>query len=86
MQAMTLTEGSHKVFMMYAEDADNWSGTPWVSEGNISLTGAQRGNLSDLVKKGLIKIEGVDNMQYVVFTEDGKAYAAANGLNTEYWG
>lgn len=75
-----LTAASHDTFMMYAEDAGNWSGNPWVSEGNIQPTKEQRGNLSDLVKKGLIEICDYEPGTYIEFTEAGKAYAAANGI------
>ena len=81
----TLTSGTYKVFMLYANDADNWSGNPWVSDGNVQLTGAQRGNLSDLVQKGLLTVEDSYGQKYVQFTEAGKAYAEENGINTRYW-
>ena len=75
-----LTAASHETFMMYAEDAPNWSGTPWVSEGNIQPTKEERGNLSDLVKKGLIQIGREEIGTYIIFTQAGKDYAAANGI------
>ena len=80
-----LTAASLATFLEYAEDAGNWSDNPWVSSGNISPTKAQRGNLSDLVKKGLIDIHDSEGMgrardQYLVFTDAGVALAAEHGI------
>ena len=81
-----LTTASHETFMLYADDAANWSGNPWVSEGNIEPTKAQRGNLSDLVKKGLIEIVDFEPGTYIKFTPDGIAYATANGIDLSWIG
>lgn len=72
-----LTEDSHYVFMIYAEDADNWGGVPWVSKGNIYCTREMRGNLSDLVQKGLIQcIYDSENKDCAIyFTQAGVDYA-----------
>ena len=80
-----LTTDSLKTFLEYAKDAGNWSDNPWVSSGNISPTKAQRGNLSDLSKKGLIEIHDSEGMgrsrdQYLVFTDSGVALAAEHGV------
>jgi hypothetical protein len=80
-----LTPASLETFLAYAADAGNWGGNPWVSAGNITPTKAQRGNLSDLVKKGLICIgdsegRGRSRDQYLVFTATGLALAAAHGV------
>lgn len=81
-----LTAASHEVFMTYAYDAGNWSGNPWVSVGNIQITKEQRGNLSDLVKKGLIQIQECGwGQAFIEFTEAGKQYAAANDIDPTYW-
>lgn len=77
----TLTAASLEVFLLYADDAPNWSGTPWVSEGNIQTDKQMRGNLSDLVKKGLIQIRGMGGSQYIVFTEAGKTLASQHGMS-----
>lgn len=71
--------------MTYAQDAANWSGTPWVSDGNIEPTKEQRGNLSDLVKKGFIQIERDDAGTFIVFTETGREYAVAHGVDISWW-
>jgi hypothetical protein len=65
-----ITEASKKVFLLYAKDAPNWSFQPYVSHGNISPTKQQRGNLSDLVQKGLIKIE-IGQVQQEYWTRSG---------------
>jgi len=80
MNKTDLTEATLATFKLYAEDADNWSGLPWVSHGNISPTKEQRGNLSDLVKKDLIEICDYEGMgrskdMYLAFTDTGKAAA-----------
>ena len=75
-----LTAASLATFLEYANDAGNWSDNPWVSSGNISPTKAQRGNLSDLVKKGLIEICGNGNGQFIQFTAAGAALAAEHQI------
>ena len=80
-----LTTASLETFLEYAKDACNWSDNPWVSSVNISPTKAQRGNLSDLSKKGLIEIHDSEGMgrardQYLVFTDAGVALAAEHGV------
>jgi hypothetical protein len=80
-----LTEESLRVFSQYAKDAGNWSGMPWVSVGNIECTKEMRGNLSDLVQKGLIRI-GEDEYScgrvssYVDFTATGVELARSMGI------
>lgn len=81
-----LTPDSLETFLTYARDAPNWNGSPWVSHGNIDCTKQMRGNLSDLVKKGLVQIEDYEGRgrpkdMYVVFTAAGKALAAEHGIS-----
>lgn len=78
---INLTPASLDVFTRYAQDAGNWSGNPWVTAGNVSITNAERGNLSDLVQKGLIVIHDYEGKgratdMYIEFTEAGQALAA----------
>lgn len=77
---MKLTEATLETFKIYAEDAANWSGTPWVSIGNINPTKEMRGNLSDLVKKGLVTITGSGDDTYIDFTEAGEEFAKSLGI------
>ena len=80
-----ITEASKEVFRLYAEDAGNWcGGCPWVSDGNIEPTKEQRGNLSDLVKKGLIKIQDSDGQKFLEFTESGVEFANTLGIDLSY--
>lgn len=76
-----LTADSIATFRAYAEDAPNWGGNPYVSNGNITCTKEMRGNLTDLVKKGLIRICSFDLGQYIEFTAEGKAAAASLGIS-----
>ena len=83
--ATELTAASLETFLLYADDAPNWSWSPWVSAGNIMPTNAQRGNLADLVKKGLVEIrygEGRNGLskKYLVFTDAGVELAAQHGV------
>jgi hypothetical protein len=81
---MELTPASKETFILYAEDAGNWSGYPWVSVGNIGPTKAQRGNITDLNKKGLIEIGDDDGDKFISFTEAGKAYAKSIGIDLDW--
>src|SRR5262245_41257501 len=68
---VTLTPASLDLFLGFAEDAPNWSGSPLVT-----LTPAQRGNLADLKKKGLLTTwEDEDGCVFVNFTDAGIALA-----------
>lgn len=77
--ATQLTADSLATFKLYANDAPNWGGNPWVSHGNISPTKAMRGNLSDLVQKGLIEIQWNDH-KYIQFTAAGHELATELGI------
>ena len=81
MTAANLTAASLETFKTYAEDADNWSDCPWVSSGNVTCTQAMRGNISDLVKKGLVEVNdyegrGMARDMYITFTDEGRTLAA----------
>ena len=80
----SLTQASLDVFLAYAEDADNWSGMPWVSIGNVGTDKQMRGNLSDLVKKGFIEIGESNGDSYVTFTDAGKVLAAEHGVDLSW--
>lgn len=77
---MNITEQSKKVFIAYAKDADNWSGTPLVG-GNVSGTKEDRGNLTQLKKAGLIETFAYDGAKYINFTPQGKQYAKELGID-----
>jgi len=73
-----LTEQSFRLFLAFAEDAGNWSGTPMVG-GNVELGAEGRGNLTQLKKAGLITTFTSDGDAFVDFTTAGVALAAEHG-------
>jgi hypothetical protein len=82
--AANLTPASRDLFERFAKDAPNWSGMPPVN-GNFNLSKADRGNLTDLQTKGLIKLkwDPEQRMHWVDFTEAGQALASEIGIDLE---
>ncbi|NDG28208.1 MAG: hypothetical protein EB120_13660 [Proteobacteria bacterium] len=78
-----LTEKSKELFLILAQDAGNWGGTPLLG-GNFSFTKEDRGNLSDLKKKGLVYTFKEERDEFVGFTDEGKAYAATLGFDLNF--
>jgi hypothetical protein len=72
---LELTEASLALFIAYAKDAGNWSGTPM-----IGGSAADRGNLTDLKKKGLVTTFRDEGCDFVCFTDEGIKLAAAHGV------
>lgn len=80
MTTTELTPASLETFLMYAHDAADWSYQPWVSKGNVTCTAAMRGNLADLVRRGLIVIHNPGTRDsYITFTEAGVSLAKLHG-------
>ena len=87
---MELTPMSKKVFVEYAKDAGNWSGSPLVG-GNVRGSKSRNGNLTDLKQKGLITTweeqrEGLNGrartpLVWLEFTDAGIAYAQTLGID-----
>lgn len=77
---MNITETSKQVFMAYAKDAGNWSGTPMIG-GNVGGSKEERGNLTQLKKAGLIETFRDEGCDWLTFTEEGKKFAARNGVD-----
>lgn len=73
-----ITRESMRVFLDYAKDAGNWSGTPMVG-GNVGGTKEERGNLTQLKQAGLITTFVYNGLTWVDFTTEGKALAARLG-------
>lgn len=74
-----LTPESLELFHLLALDAGNWGGIPcW--GGNVGGHKADRGNLTDLKRKGLVWTDRANGCQWVHFTPEGKALAAALGV------
>ena len=78
--SINLTKRSIDLFVEYAEDADNWSGMPLVG-GNVGGSKEDRGNLTQLKKAGLIETFVDEGCTWIIFTDMGKEYAAALGIN-----
>lgn len=75
-----ITTTSLEVFIEYAQDAGNWSGTPLIG-GNVGGGPRERGNLTQLKQAGLIKTFESDGHKWVSFTEKGKALASKVGVD-----
>ena len=88
---MDITEKSLELFLKYAEDAGNWSGTPLVGYGgNVSSSReaarAERGNLIQLKQAGLITTfvdEERKDLTWLSFTAAGRALAKEHGIEVE---
>jgi len=70
-----LTKESLDLFVVMWLDAPEWNGTPLIG-GNFDITKEQRGNLTDLKRRGLVQTMRDEGNIWVIFTEDGKALAA----------
>jgi len=76
-----LTDASRKLFIALWQDRGNWGGTPlW--GGNVGGSKEDRGNLSDLKKRGLVNTFKSDGLDWVSFTPEGESLGATiNYLN-----
>lgn len=78
-----ITKTSHDLFLAFARDAGNWSGSPLIG-GNVGGSKEERGNLTQLKKAGLIETsndgEGKD---WLAFTDLGVDYAAEHGVEVD---
>jgi hypothetical protein len=74
-----ITEASKSLFIAYAEDAGNWGGNPLVG-GNVGDAPADKGNLTQLKKAGLVRTEIEEGNAWLFFTTLGKAYATQLGI------
>lgn len=61
----SLTPASRKMFDDFIGEAEDWNGQPCLGE----LTPQEKGNLGDLVKKGLVTVEHdkYDKVDWIVF-------------------
>lgn len=76
---MDITVRSLALFLAYAKDAGNWSGTPLVG-GNVGGSAEDRGNLTQLKQAGLIRTWNDDGL-WIAFTDAGKALAMEHGVS-----
>jgi hypothetical protein len=79
--ADAITPRSLELFLAYARDAGNWSGTPLVG-GNVCVGGERedRGNLTQLKRAGLLTTFVDDGNAWVSFTAAGERLAAEHGI------
>lgn len=75
-----ITQTSLQVFLAYANDAGNWSGTPCIG-GNVGGSKEERGNLTQLKRAGLIRTFRSDGCDWIEFTAAGYDLAKENGIN-----
>jgi len=78
-----ITAESLRVFLMYAKDAINWSGTPLVG-GNVGGSKEERGNLTQLKRAGLITTQVDAGDTWIYFTDMGKELARKYGIDPIY--
>lgn len=74
-----LTPATLDLFIRFAKDADNWNGMPLVG-GNVSMTLADRGNMTDLKQKGLVITFKEEGNLWLEFTDAGKELALMHGI------
>jgi hypothetical protein len=79
LEQLKITYTSFEVFMAYARDAGNWSGTPCIG-GNVGGSKEERGNLTQLKRAGLIQTFKSDRCDFVEFTPAGRAFALEMGI------
>jgi hypothetical protein len=85
---LQITAGTKELFVDLAYDAGNWSGTPLFG-GNVGGDHASNGHLTHLKKLGLVTTWVDDDdktCSWVSFTDEGKAYAAALGIDLSWIG
>jgi hypothetical protein len=75
-----ITATSLALFLDYARDAVNWSGTPLVG-GNVNSGAAERGNLTQLKRAGLLTTFTSEGDAWIEFTDAGRALAAEHGVH-----
>jgi hypothetical protein len=69
-------------FLAYAEDAGNWSGAPWLKQGNVEYTTEIGKHVRYAAKQNLlVQVEDAETKErYLRFTERGAALAAEHGI------
>jgi len=76
---MELTERSLALFLAYAKDACNWSGTPPIG-GNVGGSKEDRGNITQMKKARLIQTFHSDRCDWIEFLPAGRELAAQHGI------
>lgn len=73
-----LSNGSIDLFTDLVRWSADWSGQPLIE----LTTAAEKGHLTDLKKKGLLRTFASDGCMFAVFTPEGIAFAKDLGLDT----
>lgn len=74
-----LTPASYSLLIDLIKDAPNWEGQPL-----IDITKEQRGNLSDLKRRGFLDTFKDEGCMFAIFTPIGTAFAAeVFGINVK---
>lgn len=76
--ASSLTAASEALFRSLVDAAGDWSGTP-----EIDVTPAQKGNLTDLKRAGLLTTQMDRGVSFAYFTAKGAELAKVLGLDWE---
>lgn len=77
-----LTAETLELFLDYARDAANWSGTPLVG-GNVGGGAAGNGHLTQMKKRDLIVTQDEGRDVWIVFRPAGRALAKAHGIEID---
>jgi len=77
-----VTDRSLALFLEYASDAGNWSGTPLVG-GNVGGSKEDRGNLTQLKRSGLVTTDASEGHRWLIFTQAGRELARDHGIKIE---
>ena len=76
---MNLTQASKAMFLDFAYWAPHYNGYAMVDV----LTNAEKGNLTDLKKKGLLQTDESDGIEWVQFTKKGIELLVKYGVSPE---
>lgn len=82
MQTVELTGESLALFVAFAKDSGNWGGMPMIG-GNVGTKESakrDRGNITDLKRKGLITTCRDEGCDFVCFTQLGIEFAKQIGI------
>jgi len=77
--ALPLTTETLRVFLEFAADACNWSGTPLLG-GNVASTRQTTAHLTHMKRAGLVTTFKQDGLYWLEFTTEGQQLAAAHGI------
>lgn len=87
---IAITDRTLALFIEYAKDAGNWSGTPLIG-GNVGSETSKedRGNITQMKVAGLVTTfedseRGMPKCYWLQFTEAGKALAKEHGVDLSW--